>query len=130
MDNFRFDITGNGDIDLAMQVAFSHQSKACWWRTDTVEGYNKRRIPRLVLSWMSSESPGPEWHPFVTPVGWEEAATVVRGWLTTADYGPRPDHDGDNGKGWRVYNDAWGHVEPYHYKAFVAVEPRWAMYGK
>lgn len=50
-------------------------------------------------------------------------------WLTTsADYGNEPDHDGDNGKGWRVYNENWGRVGSFY--GFVAIKPAWAMYGK
>lgn len=51
-------------------------------------------------------------------------------WLNgSADYGREPDHDGDNGRGWTVYNEAWGHVDS-QYQAFIAVTPTWAMYGK
>lgn len=51
-------------------------------------------------------------------------------WLTSAaEYGPEPDHDGSNGRGWRVYNEDWGHVAG-RWDAFFAVQPVWAMYGK
>lgn len=50
-------------------------------------------------------------------------------WLAEADYGREPDHDGDNGRGWRVYNEGWGHVDSHH-AAIIAVTPSWAMYGK
>jgi hypothetical protein len=29
----------------------------------------------------------------------------VTAWLEEVDYGEEPDHDGANGKGWRVYCD-------------------------
>lgn len=50
-------------------------------------------------------------------------------WLAEVDYGKQPDHDGDNGRGWRVYVEGWGHIDS-HWGAIVAVAPRWAMYGK
>lgn len=49
--------------------------------------------------------------------------------IAHADYGRQPDHDGDNEKGWRLYNETWGMVGGDH-SAFAAVEPAWAMYGK
>lgn len=59
----------------------------------------------------------------------EGAADFARRWLAEADYGSQPDHDGDNGRGWRVYNEGWGHVDG-HRSAIVAITPVWAMYGK
>lgn len=53
----------------------------------------------------------------------------VRSFLKTADYGRQPDHDGDNGKGWRVFVEGWGHVADSQSVVF-AVQPAWAMYGK
>lgn len=57
------------------------------------------------------------------------AADFASRWLAEADYGSQPDHDGDNGKGWCIYNEAWGHVDS-HYSAIIAIAPSWAMYGK
>src|SRR5690349_24893058 len=47
----------------------------------------------------------------------------LEAWLAEADYGPQPDHDGDNSKGWRIYNEAWGHVDNL-WGAIVAIQPR------
>ena len=63
------------------------------------------------------------------PMTLEQAADFAVGWLEHADYGREPDHGGDNGKGWRLYCEDWGHVDHDHY-AFAAVQPVWAMYGK
>ena len=59
----------------------------------------------------------------------ELAADFAAGWLGHANYGNAPDHDGDNGKGWRLYCEGCGYVDNDHY-AFAAVQPVWAMYGK
>jgi hypothetical protein len=51
-------------------------------------------------------------------------------WLQKgADYGSRPDTDGDSERGWRVYNEGWGHVSGNCY-AIVAIQPFWFVYGK
>jgi hypothetical protein len=125
MHNRIFDITAEGDSTLsdALKIAFGKHHAATAWRTDTSEGQS-----RLVLSSCQSGSDG--WTPFVTALDAERAVTVVKDWLHNAEYGEEPDHDGSNGRGWRVYCEQWGHVAPYGSPAFVAIEPRWAEYGK
>jgi hypothetical protein len=129
MDNFFIDVTSEGrsNLERALGIAFSRYSSAYFWREDRREGSD---LPRLVLSWVRDLKPSEGWHPFPTPVDAAAATDVVARWLEAAAYGGQPDHDGDNGKGWRVYTESWGHVAPYDYRALVAVEPRWAMYGK
>lgn len=63
------------------------------------------------------------------PLDLDGATQFVSQWLKSADYGREPDHDGDNGKGWRIFTEDWGHVAGHHY-AIVGVQPAWAMYGK
>jgi hypothetical protein len=63
------------------------------------------------------------------PLTEDEAVNFIDGWLTKVEYEGQPDHDGDNGKGWRVFTEQWGHVAGNHY-AIVGVQPVWAMYGK
>lgn len=63
------------------------------------------------------------------PLEMEAAPAFVSGWLNSAEFGDEPDIDGSCGKGWRVFNEAWGHVLG-DYAAFVAIQPAWAMYGK
>lgn len=55
--------------------------------------------------------------------------TAVRAWLEAVEYGPEPNHDGDNKKGWRVFNERYSHVSGL-WQAFVAIEPVWLEYGK
>jgi hypothetical protein len=150
MDNFHVDITAEGDATLvaAMKLAFRPHSKAVGYavrsafageREDMPEGapkwhrpdwkYGKRPKPlRLVFFWSDYEKRA-DMVPFPFKQDAEGAAEFARRWLAEADYGSEPDHDGDNGKGWRLYNEAWGHVDSDH-SAFVAVAPEWAMYGK
>lgn len=59
------------------------------------------------------------------------ATEVADNWLRhSAEYGEQPDHDGSNGKGWRVFTDStWGHVFGM-YQGICGIAPEWAMYGK
>lgn len=60
----------------------------------------------------------------------DETINFVWGWLEkTSPLTSEPDHDGDNGKGFFIFNESWGHVFG-EWQAFIAIEPIWAMYGK
>jgi hypothetical protein len=65
--------------------------------------------------------------PFVMDA--DGAADFARRWLEQVEYGKQPDHDGDNEKGWRLYNENWGHIDGDNH-AVIAVTPVWATYGK
>jgi len=55
--------------------------------------------------------------------------SMIKDWLADQDYGESPDTDGSVSKGWRVYNESWGHIGD-NWRAFVAIEPAWLEYGK
>lgn len=54
----------------------------------------------------------------------EEAKTIeTNGWDRDAD------HDGDNGPGWRLFVEDWGHVEGFN-GVICAIKPCFMWYGK
>lgn len=122
MDNFQIDITAQGKptLETALRIAFEHNhGPAKGYRIDPEKG--------LIFLWVVESRPGVVPFPFaMDAVG---AADFAWRWLAEQDYGPEPDHDGDNGKGWRVYCEFWGHVGG-DWRAICAVQPAWAMYGK
>lgn len=132
-DNRHFDLVGI-DLGLSLEVAFSDRHKAVGWaEMDTpdkptgpggVWGAN-RASKRLVLFW----TPDEVMTPLPAPLGIDDCIPFVTAWLNGADYGREPDHDGSNRKGWRVYNEEWGHVAG-RWQAFAAVEPVWLLIGK
>lgn len=121
MDNFRIDIVSEGDIIPALKIAFGRWNKASGYRIVKDKGF-------IVYSTNT-----PDTTPFPYDLNVEELAVFVNGWLKSQDVstwdGVEPDHDGDNKPGWEIYNDDWGHVNG-EWQAFVAIIPRWAMYGK
>lgn len=119
MDNFKFDMTSQGAETLKTALALFNPPSA------KVTGYRDEKT-RLIFYWSNTSKQAT---PLPFPMTLAQAADFANGWLEHADYGHEPDHDGDNGKGWRLYCESWGHVAGDHY-AFVAVEPAWAMYGK
>lgn len=86
---------------------------------------DEKGCPTLILLWYGEGKALPL--PFA--LGLDGAIAFVTEWLKSVDYGSQPDHDGSNHKGWRVFNESWGHVAGYH-GAIVAIQPAWAMYGK
>lgn len=126
-DNMRVDVSAEGraDFNTAFHLLFdlARKGKAVAWNVIPGKG--------LVLYWVLPErAPVPAGVaalPF--PMGPSAAVEFAWHWLEQADYGPQPDHDGDNTKGWRVYNEEWGHVAD-DYRAFMAVAPVWMMHGK
>jgi hypothetical protein len=153
MDNARLDITDEGidSLKRALAIAFSHHSTATHWAVidNTLVLFWVKPPERCTREWKErefvkelpagrtqyidrSQSYDIKAESFVVPIDAERAAANVHDWLTLkggANYGEQPDHDGDNGKGWRVFNESWGHVFGM-YQAICAVQPAWAMYGK
>lgn len=123
MDNFHIDITSEGDLRSAMELAFRQP-------VFRAEGYLIDPDRGLIFFWGGFNNHPPDGLirlPFkLDAIG---AADFAERWLAEQDYGEQPDHDGDNGRGWRLYNDEWGRVGGLTY-SFIAVKPEWAMYGK
>lgn len=126
-DNLKIDVIlqTRENFELAMKMAFDicSGSEAIRYRitpdrgmilywTDSAEGRSDHDTERL---------------PYKMKV--EQAADFVWHWLQTVDYGDQPDHDGSNGKGFRIFNEAWGHIDN-DWQAFVAIKPEWIEYGK
>lgn len=120
MDNFSIDVTSNNDKALlsALEIVFQNNSKAVGYKIKCKHG--------LVFYWHDDVK---DLIRLPHKTGPADVLPVIKGWLAEQDYGEEPDHDGSNGKGWRLYNEAWGHVDGES-AAFFAVKPEWAMYGK
>lgn len=123
MNNFKMDVVSEGDqsLEYAFQIAFGRHSGATHWLVkDNVLGF----------FWVDPKITGHPAQPFVVRYSAAECADFAKKWLERgADYGREPDHDGDNGKGWHVSTEGWGHVFG-SYAGIVKVAPAWAMYGK
>jgi len=118
MDNFHFDMTSEGKEQLKTALSLFPHQKVVAYRIDAEKG--------MILYWIQSTNALSL--PFAMSLS--QAADFVSGWLEeAAPYGAEPDHDGDNGKGWRLYNESWGRIGDES-SAFAAVQPVWAMYGK
>jgi hypothetical protein len=110
---------GRAMFEHAMRLAFDGYSLARNYFVSDKDG--------LVLLW--SDDTAAKAQPLPYPMNVDSAIPLVWNWLEQADYGRQPDHDGDNGKGWTLHRDGWGHVGGSHY-AIVGIRPTWAMYGK
>lgn len=134
-DNFHFDLTGV-PMDAAVAIATQHNAKAVAWRVEEVQADGEQDLttaygaaekrPRLILYWVKPSNKSAHSLP---PISQKALPGFIESWLESIDYGPSPDIDGSVKKGFRMYNEAWGHVAE-EWEAFVAVEPVWLMYGK
>lgn len=142
MDNFKIDITAEGRSSLqkALEIAFAHNApgkKVDSYQVLKLESTPYNSIPEslngrtaLVLRWIKEEKlkvDGPVNLPFKLDT--EGATDFAFRWLAEQEYEREPDHDGSNGKGWRIWTGGWGHVGDDRY-AVCAIMPEWAMYGK
>lgn len=146
MDNRQFDITSEGEKALAMAIRIAWDNapggKAVHYKVVKVKSdtrywgeptshhstnskEDKEGIPTLILFWSDDK----DTIPLPYPLEVEEAIPFINGWLKKAEFGQEPDHDGDNGKGWRVFSDDWGYVAGNRC-AILGIQPTWAMYGK
>lgn len=120
MDNYYFDMTCEGE------KTFSHAlTLAIGARTTKIKGYRVDEERGLIFYQYDSDA----MTPFPYDMDIDTAIVFAWGWLQKVDYGNQPDHDGDNGKGWRIYNESWGKVAN-EWEAVIAIQPAWAMYGK
>lgn len=119
MDNFKVDIVAKGDVALrlAVELFYAERHKVVAYRISKESG--------LVLYW--SEHKDATTLPFKYDI--EDTIRLISKWLSEQDYGPEPDHDGHKGKGFRIYNCQYGHVDD-HWQAMMAVQPEWAEFGK
>lgn len=130
MDNFCFHVTAQGDdsfvTTLQLAIKLAGHNKVTHYGVDPKLG--------LALFWSEPKDgrlpKSAVVQPLPYPMDKDALTAFVAGWLRTADYGPQPDHDGENGRGWTIYtDDSWGHVWGSFY-GVIAVKPAWAMYGK
>jgi len=134
MDNFTVDITAwQGHLKdrclltEAMCLVFADNHYATHYfakkgLSNNVRGHIELLSPaRLTFFWHEADEAVAL--PFkLDAVG---AADWAKRWLVEAEYGPRPDHDGSNSKGWRVFN------QPMQMTYVIcSIEPAWAMHGK
>lgn len=125
---------GREQFDLAFQLMFTTE-----WKEQKATDYFEHPEKGLIFFWHADnfcltkgsweKSPTIK---LLTPMDWKRAADLAWDWLQGKDdkeYQGWSDHDGSNGKGFRIYNEDWGHVGGSHY-AICAVLPIWAWYGK
>lgn len=138
MDNFHIDLTceGRATLSAAVGICFTQHRAATHYAvrgpdaalTDQQYAHQNRpaKPRRLVFMWTSG---GAEAVALPFSLDAEGVTDFAMRWLAEQDLGREPDHDGDNGRGWRLYNEGWGHVDG-EYHGWIAVSPAWAMDGK
>jgi hypothetical protein len=124
MDNLFFDIKAEGRdaLTAALDIAWSGFPGAFATHYAEIERDGRNT---LVLLWHVDN--GATKLPY--PISKEQAAGFIEGWLAGQESGPKPDHDGDNSPGFRMFVDDWRNVEGFTY-SILGVQFAWAIYGK
>lgn len=146
MDNRTIDVVSEGtkDLEMALSIIWNNcpgrkathykivklQKHVDYYGQPTNNHYvkfkeNPEGVETLILLWHEENNA----HALPHPLNIEEAIQFVTDWLEEVAYKDEPDHDGDNGKGWRVFTEQWGQVASHQY-AIVGIQPSWSMYGK
>jgi hypothetical protein len=121
MDNFNIDVTSQGraNFDLAFLIAFSQYVKCKAYKIDKDKGF--------VLYWLTTEGAV---NTLPYEMDWKETADFVWGWLLKNRPSKTPElFDGSYELGYRIYTEDWGHAGR-DCRAFLAIKPIWALYGK
>lgn len=130
MSNIELNVVAMGQVSLrcAMAIAFEHNcpgKMAEAWVFIPEKGF--------VLLWnkdeLSKEDDYEIGGVFPTKLDLDGTVDMTMRWLKSADYGHQPGHDGSNEKGFQLYCEDWGYIEPFRY-AICAVKPKWTEYGK
>jgi hypothetical protein len=120
-DNRVINIISEGEEDFIKALSFFFFNKT------TVTHYEINEEYGLIFYWSSRGLKDITALPY--EMNYDAAASFAWNWLKIEDYKKQPDHDGDNHKGFQVFNEAWTHVNG-RWQALVAIRPVWAMYGK
>lgn len=124
MDNFSFDITANDNLQGWLDCCMGHRKAVGW----SVHYDNGKEESRLIFYWVSPPHVD-KYQSLPSPADTVQVCTIAESWLDVVNRSKPPNHDGSNGKGFRLYNEAWGHVDG-HSQGLLAITPAWAMYGK
>jgi hypothetical protein len=144
MSSFRIEVVSDTDEELrqAMSLAFRVHGGKVWQQEAThyviraaeveeppVHRSSAKRGERIAFFWTAPDSRVADAIALPFKLDAEGAADFARRWLAEVEYPPEPDIDGSVKKGWRLYNEPWGHVEGV-YAGICAVTPVWSEYGK
>lgn len=125
MNNFRIDVASEGreQLRLALSIVVGKSGQATHYRLDEQHGW-------LILYWTAPHLQGAS--KFPGKMGVDALVPFIESFLSAVPRDKRAqklDHDGSSGEGWRLFNEAWGHVNG-EWEALCAVEAIWAWYGK
>lgn len=119
-DTFKVEVYSDADehFSLAFALAFYEVQK---FRDPVVTHYSID-ANGLTFFWQGGGEGRVMLLPYKMSV--DAAREFARSYLKVAEYGPQPEHDGSNRKGWSVSTAG----QPYY--AVLRVKPEWMIYSK
>lgn len=129
MDNRIFNVNGKSKEDLLQTIILALATSG----SKDIKGWSVNPKKGLVLF-----SYGEKENKFPVPVAPSSIIDMVWDWLKTDEAKKIPhenawdsdhQHDGDNGIGWRVFVEDWGHVDG-KWGVVACIKPAFMWYGK
>ena len=132
-DNKTYDVADEGTAKLLQLIglAMGENTKFYGWRTRNPGEWEIYGKPskRPSISFTNYPVKKDDFTAFPAPLGMAELSGIIEAWLDQVDYGPQPNYDGDNEKGWQfIIGPHWSHFQTIG--ECFGVAPKWMMYGK
>lgn len=145
MDNRIFNVNGRTKEQLSLAVNLLLTNE--YGEKETAYGWYLTNQKGIVLTWHENGGhktckPFTDYMGNPKEVNAEELTEILWKWLQSEEaqkiecvgWDADADHDGSNERGWRLFTEAWGHVEDKtgsidHY-SIAAFKPAYLWYGK
>jgi hypothetical protein len=134
--NFHVTVRSLGTEHLKRALSFffdAYQTAVGFSVKDTTipsYGHEDQPAKALVLHWAFPDHNQILVSKFPAPLDLDAVVPMVESWLAQNPYGKRPDQDGDNLRGFAVFNDTDWNKTYGESTAICAIAPHWAMFGK
>lgn len=123
----RVDVASEGSLHLDLAIKLSMQYHVSYERNEPTVTHWMEHDGKLVFYWHASGGG----NAFVVPHTREMLVPLILSWLAKQDYGDEPDHDGSNGKGWRLKSHMeFNNAIPGSFYVQFYVHPEWMEYHK
>lgn len=124
----RVDVSSEGSLHLDLAIKLAMQYHVGHERKEPTVSHWQEKDGKLFFFWHASGG-GQE---FMVPHTREMLVPLILAWLAKQDYGEEPDHDGSNGRGWRLKSHFSLFPDDHRGRSYIQfmITPEWLEYHK